>query len=303
MKTKAMHFTAFGNMSLVQLSSGPLTSFPFSPAGPAIRSGGLVISEVTAMGSVGQLAALSKTADYLLLTDADILIGAKQNRIVNRSVLLAPAGKTIIDVSCVERLRWDYRSSSFSTPGSVADPDLRGRKAGIFASMKTDTDMPSPDAQGMVWDHVSRNLVSEGHASPTESYSELLRFRLAKAETAFPDCNPEQGCNGLAVLLDGKVITADLFGNEESYRYYFPMLRDAAFTMARSAGEEKQTGIHEAYFKVLEAIDEFSDAGRRTDEAYPGAGTLHMIESVSLAGFSLMHNEEMIHNAFFARQD
>ena len=112
-----------------------------------------------------------------------------------------------------------------------------------------------------------------------------------------------EGCNGLAVLIDGKVISVDLFGNEESYRYYFPMLRDAAFTLSLPGAKRKQIDIHEAYFKTLEVLDEFNDAGRKTEEACPGAGTLHMVESDRLVGFSLMHNAELIHNALFAKQD
>ena len=301
MKTKAIHFTAFGNASIVQVSSQPLSSFPFRPAGPAISSGGLIISELTAMGSVGQLTALNNTADYLLLTDADVLTGAKQNRVVNRSVLLAPSTKTVIEVSCVERLRWNYQSTSFKTPGSVADPSLRSRKAGTFSRMKPENEAGFRDTQGEVWDHVSQHLACEGVHSRTESYEELLQFRMQKADRAFPECNPAEGCNGLVVILDGKVISSDLFGNEESYKYYFPMLRDAAFTLSRPGDEKDQPEMHEAYFKALAAIDDFNDAGRHHEDGHPGAGTLQMVETQYLVGFSLMHGEELIHNAFFAR--
>lgn len=301
MKTKAIHFTAFGNAAIVQVSSQPLSSFPFLPAGPAIRNGGLVISELTASGSVGRLAALNKTAGWLLLTDADILTGAKQNRVVNRSVLLAPSSKTVIEVSCVERLRWDYRSTSFSTPGSVADPNLRSRKAGTFSYMKHEPDFRN--TQGEVWDHVSMNLACDRVYSKTENYQELLQSRMEKRHHDLPECSPAEGCNGLAVILDGKVISADIFGNEESYRHYFPMLRDAAFTLSRHGADSEQPEMHEAYFRTLEAIDEFSDAGRHPEEKHPGAGTLSMVETERLVGFSLMHGKELIHNALFARHD
>lgn len=303
MKTNAIHFTAFGNAAIVQVSSETLSSFPFLPAGPAISSGGLIISELTASGSVGQLAALNNTGDYLLLTDADVLTGAKQNRVVNRSVLLAPSSKTVIEVSCVERLRWEYRSSSFSTPKSVADPNLRSRKAGTFSRMKPENEAGFRNTQGEVWDHVSQNLAYESVHSTTESYEELLQFRIQKADRMLPDCSPAEGCNGLAVILGGKVISADIFGNGESYRYYFPMLRDAAFSLSRPDKKKEVISMHEAYFRALEAIDEFSDARRHPEESHPGAGELSMVETERLVGFSLMHGAEMIHNALFARQD
>lgn len=303
MKTKAIHFTSFGNAVIVQISSQPLSAFPFLPAGPAIRNGSLIISELTASGSVGQLAAINQTSNYLLLTDADVLTGAKQNRVVNRSVLLAPSSKTVIEVSCVERLRWDYRSSSFSTPGSVADPNLRGRKAGTFSRMKPENEPGFCNTQGEVWDHVRANLACEGVHSRTESFEELLQVRMQKADRVFPECHPAEGCNGLAVILDGKVISADIFGNEDSFRYYFPMLCDAAFTLTRPGDDKEQPEMHEAYFRALEAIDEFNDAGRHTEDAHPGAGTLSMVETERLVGFSLVHGDEMIHNALFARHD
>ena len=203
----------------------------------------------------------------------------------------------------VTLVEYSGRSSLFSTPGSVADPGLRSRKAGTFSRMKPEQETYFSNTQGEVWDHVYMSLACEGVNSRTESYEELLKHRLAKAGRAFPECLPMEGCNGLAVLIDRKVISVDLFGNKESYRYYFPMLRDAAFTLSRPNAEKSQIDNHEAYFRTLEAIDWFNDAGRRAEELYPGAGMLHLVENEHLVGFSLTHNEELIHNAFFAKQN
>jgi len=129
MKTTAKHLTTYGNLGLVQIRVEPETSFSFRPGGPEIKSGGLIISESTGEGVVGKLTAKNNTDSYLLLADADVLIGAKQNRVMNKSMLLAPMSETIIDVSCIERLRWSYTSERFSNPETVAAPDLRQEKA------------------------------------------------------------------------------------------------------------------------------------------------------------------------------
>ena len=90
MKTTTKQLTTFGNLGLVQLRVEPETSFLFQPGGREMRKGTLIISESTGEGIVGKLIALNNSEFYLLLTDADILIGAKQNRILNESILLAP---------------------------------------------------------------------------------------------------------------------------------------------------------------------------------------------------------------------
>jgi hypothetical protein len=80
-------------------------------------------------GVVSKLLAINTTSDFLLLTDMDILKGAKQNRVVNTSVLIAPNSKSELDVSCVERFRWTYTSPSFKISPNAMDFNLRSAKA------------------------------------------------------------------------------------------------------------------------------------------------------------------------------
>ena len=76
-----------------------------------------------AAGSVPELLAHNPLDASVLLYDGEELIGAKQNRILNVTVLVAAASETRIPVSCVEEGRWRARSRHF------AYPELRRRKA------------------------------------------------------------------------------------------------------------------------------------------------------------------------------
>ena len=58
----------------------------------------------------------------VLLYDGEELLGAKQNRILNVTVLAAARSETRIPVSCVEQGRWHARSASFAAARS-----MRGR--------------------------------------------------------------------------------------------------------------------------------------------------------------------------------
>ena len=91
------------------------------------------------------------------------------------------------------------------------------------------------------------------------------------------------------------------FGNEEVYRYYFPLLRDAAFRMAGTGKEIKVPEMHESYSRSLDAIDSFESATRKAGENYPGSGQLMIAESDNLIGFDLSMNAEPVHRVIFRK--
>lgn len=301
MKSTAKQFTAYGNLAIVQVRVEPETTFSFKPAGPEMKTGGLVITEATGAGVVGTLIALNNTQSYLLLTDADVLAGAKQNRVLNKSVLLVPMTKTLLDVSCVERMRWQYSTKNFTNPGNLADPDLRKEKAASQASKRINPMESSPDTQGQVWSHVSSKMASMNFVSDTESYSDLISYNMESKGREFPPCEAEKDCNCIAVFMDRKVISADVFGTEEVYSYYFPMLRDSAFRMASEGSKRKSPDKHEAYYKVLEAIDSFGTAARHAEETYHGSGSLSIAENSGLVGFELTMDGQIVHEVMFSK--
>lgn len=301
MKTTTKQFTAFGNLALIQVRVEPETTFQFKPAAPEMKAGGLVISEATGQGVVGRLIALNNTELFLLLTDADVLAGAKQNRVLNKSVLLAPMSKTILDVSCVERMRWQYNTKNFSNTGNAADPDLRREKAASVASGKIRPGEPAPDTQRNVWLHVSKKMYEMNYMSSTESYAELQKFSMESKGREFPACEPENECNGLPVFMDSKVVCADIFGTAEVFKYYFPMLRDSAFRMALTGKEMKSPDMHEAFYKVAEALDNFETVVRYPEGSYPGAGSFKIAENNNLVGFELTIENQIIHDVLFVK--
>jgi hypothetical protein len=301
MKTTAKQFTAYGNIGLVQIRMEPESGFSFRPGGPEMKNGGLVINEANEGGVVGKLIALNVTDSYLLLTDADVLVGAKQNRIINMSVLLSPGSKTVLDVSCIERLRWQYTDKNFSSPDSSADHDLRKAKAASMSFKRKEAGESVQDTQGTVWEHISSRMSDEKFFEKTESYHAMASFSLSQKAQEFPVCNMENGCNGLAVVADGRVQCIDIFGTEEVYKYYFPLLRDSAFRMAKTGKNIKSTDLHEAYYKVLDTLDGFDTAERKTGEGYNGAGLLTMAENNTLIGFDLTMEGQIVHRTVFSK--
>ena len=95
---------------------------------------GFRIAETSDAGSVPELVVENPLDEHVLLYDGEELIGAKQNRILNLSVLVAAGSRTAIPVSCVEVGRWHRRSATFAAAGHTAGPELRhaeGGRAGV----------------------------------------------------------------------------------------------------------------------------------------------------------------------------
>ena len=95
------------------------------PAPAAAAGGKLEILELEGGASVNEIAILNASGEFVFFMDADILAGAKQNRVVNASILLAPHSKTRVPVSCVEQGRWHVTSEKFKTSDFVAPSSLR----------------------------------------------------------------------------------------------------------------------------------------------------------------------------------
>lgn len=148
-----------------------LTVFPlFSPSegvieyllsDEAIGAGSVTVEEVSEGGSVPNLL-VSNTGDRrVLFLEGEELRGARQNRVLNTSVLVAAGSKTPIPVSCVEQGRWRYRTRHFSSGGSHSSPKLRGHiKGAVSRSLKEGHGHRSD--QGAVWEEVGRQMDALG---------------------------------------------------------------------------------------------------------------------------------------------
>ena len=66
----------------------------------------VTVEEVSESGSVPNLLVENKGDIRILFIEGEELVGAKQNRVLNTSVLIAAKSRVKIPVSCVEAGRW-----------------------------------------------------------------------------------------------------------------------------------------------------------------------------------------------------
>ena len=99
----------------------------YSTLDDALAAETLEVTEVSEGGSVPALLVDNKADSMVLIIAGEHLVGAKQNRVLNASVMVAGRSRSPIPVSCVEQGRWGYRSRKFHSAGSSSHSHLRAK--------------------------------------------------------------------------------------------------------------------------------------------------------------------------------
>ena len=110
---------------------------------------GLTITETSEAGDVPELTVANPLAEDVLLYDGAELVGAKQNRILNVTVLVAAGSTLRIPVSCTEQGRWRSVSKSFSPAPHIVNAELRRRKAAALAAERITPERLGPIARAL----------------------------------------------------------------------------------------------------------------------------------------------------------
>src|SRR5271168_2701414 len=113
------------SLTVFPLFAEPSGQVDYLLSDEALQAGSVMVQEVSEGGSVPDLLVENSGDIRVLFLEGEELVGAKQNRILNTSILLPAHSKTKIPVSCVERGRWGYRSRQFGSSGRHSSSKLR----------------------------------------------------------------------------------------------------------------------------------------------------------------------------------
>lgn len=189
----------------------------------ALALGSARVTEVSEGGSVPELCFVNDGDLPVLLLDGEELVGAKQNRILNLTVL-APAHQTlIIPVSCVEAGRWHRRSAEFTGARRAHFAAGRARKAADVSESLRRRGTRESD-QGRVWGDIAEKSRRFGIHSATGAAAALYesqRERLDDFQGAFAY---QPGQCGALFGIAGRLVGLDLFDSPATLAAALPKL-------------------------------------------------------------------------------
>jgi hypothetical protein len=202
---------------LIAESRAPL---PYDLLLDAIAAGSLTIREIGS-GTVPSLLAHNVGTTDVLILDGEQLIGARQNRITNRSILLAAGAKTEIPVSCMEQGRWHFTSEEFAPAPRARHAPTNVRRHAKFAEMKVAvaTGRGRRDsaamAQEQVWSSISELSDKLGGKSDTGAMDDVYDRRDSDVESWLAHFPSERGQVGLLAFLGSRPLAIDALGCSE----------------------------------------------------------------------------------------
>ncbi len=319
------------------VASGNLAMFPLYRADPSGDGGGgggkvkpadylcfddalakkwVDVTEVDEAGSVPTLLLDNRATQPVFLLDGEQLIGAKQNRTVNLTLLVAAGAKTEIPVSCVEAGRWSRSSRRFR--GSRNIHYSRGRRdkmAQVNRNLRHNRSRRAD--QGQVWNSITEKRARfAGVSAPTDAMDDIYAHAAPRLGDYERDLKAAPEQVGVVFAIDGRVSGFDLFADAGHCAKYFPKLvRSHALDAMETAGETgaaaeteaaaqtetaAQTGTAATRESVTAFLKGFDDATEEVHDAV-GLGRDLRVEAPQAIGAGLVWDERCIHLAGFPK--
>ena len=117
------------------------------------------------MGRVPTLRIVNRGEQPVLLVDGEHLVGVKQNRILNTTILVPEKSSLDIPVSCVEAGRWGVPQGGAQPSSPHLFTSARAKKAEAVTASVRSSGVFVAD-QAAIWEDVDRKLSDLGVQSP-----------------------------------------------------------------------------------------------------------------------------------------
>ena len=181
------------------------------------------ITEVSANGVVPELRVVNRGLKPTLIIDGEELVGAKQNRVVNLTILVAAESELIIPVSCVEAGRWRAKSSRFATaPRTQYATGRAKRMAQVSRSMAHCGDRASD--QSAVWADIADKSARMHSSSSTSAMEQIFTDHAASIDAYVTGLAPVDGQIGALFAIGDHIVGFDLFDDAGTFRKLLPKL-------------------------------------------------------------------------------
>lgn len=282
-----------GRLTVFPLLGTNDTPTPYLLLDEALAEGIAQVTETSTSGSVPELKFENRSDQPILIVDGEALIGAKQNRIVNISILVPAQSITPIPVSCVERGRWSYRRPNFGSADHVLYSRSRAQKAGHVSASLRASGRARAD-QGAIWNDIAQKSERMAAESSSEAMDALFAKANRELESIELQLQLEINQVGAAFALDGRIVGLEVFDAAETWRRFSRKVYRSYGLDALDAG----TRVHDGPIDIDRWLQMVAAAPVAQFPSI-GLGQDARFEHPRITGGALLVGQTMIHCAAF----
>ena len=257
------------------------------------------IGETSISGRVPELKVFNGLSQPVLLLDGEELVGAKQNRVLNLTILVPANTEMTIPVSCVEAGRWQHRSESFVATDRTQFARGRALKLSQVTRSLYVSKTRSSD-QRAIWREIDAKSQRMNVASPTAAMSAIYEDNQTKLDD-FVRAMPRNDRQVGAVFSTGdKVVGLDAFDSADTFFKAAPKIVrsyavDALEGPAEASATESANNLVRSFLNDIVTMDhltQFKALGLGDDLRFNGS---------NVAGAALEISGQIVHIVSFPR--
>lgn len=283
---------------------GRLTCFPLfgSPRDPfyltlheALRQEVVTIAEV-GEGRVSEITIENVGTMPVLLLDGQELVGAKQNRVLNISILVPPATRLNVPVSCVEAGRWatrsrNLRAAPYNHFASGRANAMRAVSASLHHSGRAEAD------QAEIWSDIAvkaKNFRAHSPSRAVDAVFVAAAPTLADVRNHLPYLD---GQVGGVFAVDGSVVGLELVDSTVCREVWPAIL--ASFGVDAADPSYKAPAAYRSPADLLTALE----ASEASTFAGVGLGDNLRLRGAAVDAGALVYDQRVLHLNAFARDN
>lgn len=185
---------------------------PLMELDEALEKGWAEVTEESEGGNVPRLVVTNKSDRDLIIYEGQQLLGAKQNRIVNVTVIVGANSTLPIPVSCVEQQRWHYTSDNFASSRNFSYPSLR-RETHSHVTAKLQSEGRADSDQSSVWRNIAAKVTRMKVDSDTAAMEDIYYSQTPDAEVLTEKFEVAENQVGYIAFIKGGFAGSDMFAS------------------------------------------------------------------------------------------
>ncbi len=230
--------TSFRNLTVFPLLKGGHHAAAYHTLDEALSLGGIRLTEVSDAGSVPELKVTNSLDRPVLLVDGEELVGAKQNRVFNLTILVPANKELLVPVSCVEAGRWQRSSAEFTRAGRAQYAAGRAERMEQVSESLNRVGMRY-SAQSAVWKHIAAKGRRMGVDSETGAMADIYEQFEGTVDEYVGGLPAREHQVGAVFAIGGEVVGLDLFDADITFQSLAgPLVRSYALDALESLRAE-----------------------------------------------------------------